>query len=421
MRILIKNANVFDGISSTLKNNMSVVVDGNFIEDITDGAVDENTFEQCLDAGGKTVIPGLIDCHSHLGISDSMLNNLDTMRIDELAIRAAKIAEDTLMRGFTTVRTVGSLDLGLKNCIDNGYATGPRIFPSHAAISQTAGHSDFRQNRAQTRGFWGEDSPLMRSKMLVVADGVPEVLKAVREQLFLGASQIKIMAGGGAASFCDPLETCQFTLEEMKAAVDAAADYGTYVCAHIHTEKAMMRAAEAGVRCFEHASFLTDELAKIMVDKDIWLCGQYAVAHLIAERKIPLPSELLYQKTERVGKGILKSAELVQKYGLKQVFGTDLVGDRKTQARQLDDFVAREELFGSVESLKHATGYANELFKLTTCMNPYPEGQVGILGKGSFADLLIVEGNPLEKVSLLADMSNTKLIMKDGIIYKNIM
>ncbi len=416
---LIKNVNVFNGIDEALLPSASIVIEGNMIVNITQEILDETAFATVIDGNGKTAIPGLIDAHMHLSLSDRNLPNLDTMTIDEQAIRAAKIAEDTLFRGFTTVRTLGSLDVGLKRCIDNGYATGPRIFPSHSAIAQTCGHGDWRQNRAQTRGFWGEDSAIMKGKAFVIADGVPEILKTVRQQLYLGASLFKIMAGGGATSRRDPLETSQFTLEEMKAAVDAASDYGTYVVAHIHTKKSMLRAMEAGVMCFEHATFMDEEVAQLMAEKGVWLCTQYALANSIANRLIKQPSEAVYQRKEMVGKAVLALAPLAQKYGIKQVFGTEFVGDRQTQAQQLTDFTARKEVFGSFEALKQATGYANELFQLTTCMNPYPEGEVGILTTGSFADLLLIEGNPVEDVDILTDTNNMKLIMKDGEIFKN--
>lgn len=212
-------------------------------------------------------MPGLIDAHVHITLSAGF-SELDAMTTNEMAIRSARISEEMLMRGFTSCRDVGGNTLGLKNAIDTGYANGPRIFPSQAAISQTSGHSDYRQNQAQQRLANGhEDSPIMKTGTFKVADGRSEVLKAVREQLFMGASQIKIMAGGGASSTFDPLDTLQYTLDEMKAAVEAASDYGTYVAAHIHTAPAMKRAAEAGVMCFEHATIMDEEIAQTIKDK----------------------------------------------------------------------------------------------------------------------------------------------------------
>lgn len=419
MKKIIKNANLFDGRNEELIKNATIVIENNLIKEITTEEINENDFDKVIDAEGRTVIPGLVDAHVHIGLSDTF-GNIDKMTYDEIAIRSAKIAEEMLLRGFTTVRDVGSSTVGLKKCIDEGYATGPRIFPSNAAISQTCGHSDYRQNRAQRRTILGEEAPIMRSGAFKVADGVPEVLKATREQLFMGASQIKIMAGGGASSIYDPLDTNQYTLEELKAIVQAAADYGTYVCAHIHTAPSMLRAAEAGVKCFEHASLMTEEVAKVIAEKDIWVCSQYGTAMLIAERKIPLDSELLYQKTERAGKGIVKHVDSIKKYNIKSVFGTDLIGPIEVHEKQLGEFSARKKFFGSYEGLKHATGNAHELFKLCTYQNPYPEGKVGVLEEGSFADLIIVEGNPVENLDIITNKDNMKLIMKDGKVYKNI-
>lgn len=418
MKKIIKNVNVFNGKDYELQKNYNIVIDNNIVTDIIAGDFNEENFDVVIDGREMTAIPGLIDCHTHISASHTFAN-LDQMTIDEIAIRSVKIAEEMLYRGFTTVRDVGGLTIGLKKSIDNGYATGPRIFTSNAAISQTCGHSDYRQNRAQSRNILGEESPLMKSGIFRVADGVDEVLKAVREQLFNGASQIKLMAGGGASSIFDPLDTNQYTLEEQKAAVQAAKDYGTYVCAHIHTSPSMKRAAEAGIMCFEHASLMTEEVAKIVQEKGIWICGQYGIAELLAERKYPLDSEILYQKTERVGKGLLKQAELVVKYNLNSVFGTDMPGTKESQANQLSDFVARKKYFGSYEGLKQATGNAHELFKLCTYQNPYPEGKVGVLEKRSFADLLLIDGNPLDNLEIIANKDNMKLIMKDGKIYKN--
>ena len=325
MKKIIKNANVFNGKNEQLIKNVTIVIEDNLVKEITTKEVNENDFDEVLDAEGRTIIPGLIDAHVHLALSHTP-GNVDKMTTDEIAIRSAKITQEMLLRGFTTVRDVGGLTVGLKKSIEEGYATGPRIFPSNAVISQTCGHSDFRQNRAQGRTIIGEESPIMKSGIFKVADGVPEVLKAVREQLFMGASQIKIMAGGGAGSLFDPLDTNQYTLEEQKAIVQATEDYGTYVCAHIHTAPSMLRAAEAGVKCFEHASLMTEEVAKVIAEKNIWVCSQYGTAMLIAERKIPLDSELLYQKTERVGKGIVKHVDYIKQYNIKSVFGTDLIG-----------------------------------------------------------------------------------------------
>lgn len=418
MKKLIINANVFNGIDNKLIENISVLIDNNLITEI--GNISHSVADEIIDAKGCTVMPGLMDAHVHITLSESF-NQLDTMTREEIAIRSAKIAEQMLMRGFTTCRDVGGNTLGLKNAIDTGYAVGPRILPSQAAISQTCGHSDYRQNQAQERLNSGhEDSPLMKTGTFRVADGRSEVMKAVREQLFKGASQIKIMAGGGASSTFDPLDTLQFTLDEMKAAVEAASDYGTYVAAHIHTVPAMKRAAEAGVKCFEHATIMNDEVAQIIKEKGIWVVPSYYTSSLIAERKIPLPNEETYRKTERVGKAMFESAELIKKYGIDTLaFGTDCVGTVNVHETQIHELRAIEETFDTFTALRMATSNCGRLFEMSTYQHPYQEGKLGQIVEGAYADLLIIDGNPLEGVECVANNESKKVIMKDGHIYKN--
>ncbi|MEZ8858859.1 amidohydrolase family protein [Vibrio sp. 10N.247.311.51] len=418
MKKLITNANVFNGVDNNLIENVSILIEDNLITQI--GEIDPTIADETIDAQGGTVMPGLIDAHVHITLS-APFNMIDTMTREEVAIRSAKISEEMLMRGFTTIRDVAGNTLGLKNSIDNGYATGPRILPSMAAISQTCGHSDYRQNQAQERLANGhEDSPMMKLGAMKVADGRSEVLKAVREQLFMGASQIKIMAGGGASSTFDPLDTLQFTSEEMKAAVDAASDYGTYVAAHIHTSDAMRRAAEAGVMSFEHATIMDDDIAEIIKEKGIWVIPSYFTSSLIAERKIPLPNEETYRKTERVGKAMFKSAELIKKYDIQNIaFGTDCVGETNVHATQLNELGAIEQVFDTITALRMATSNCGRLFEMSTYQHPYQEGKLGQVVEGAYADLLIIDGNPLESVACVANTETQKLIMKDGKVYKN--
>ncbi|MCW4443306.1 amidohydrolase family protein [Vibrio splendidus] len=418
MKKLITNANVFNGVDNNLIENVSILIEDNLITQI--GEIDPTIADETIDAQGGTVMPGLIDAHVHITLS-APFNVIDTMTREEMAIRSAKISEEMLMRGFTTIRDVAGNTLGLKNSIDKGYATGPRILPSMAAISQTCGHSDYRQNQAQERLANGhEDSPMMKLGAMKVADGRSEVLKAVREQLFMGASQIKIMAGGGASSTFDPLDTLQFTSEEMKAAVDAASDYGTYVAAHIHTSDAMRRAAEAGVMSFEHATIMDDDIAEIIKEKGIWVIPSYFTSSLIAERKIPLPNEETYRKTERVGKAMFKSAELIKKYDIQNIaFGTDCVGETNVHATQLNELGAIEQVFDTITALRMATSNCGRLFEMSTYQHPYQEGKLGQIVEGAYADLLIIDGNPLESVACVANTETQKLIMKDGKVYKN--
>ena len=419
MKTLITNANIFNGIDNQLIENVSLIIDDNLITHISPDAPSRLDVDQVIDAKGGTVMPGLMDAHVHISMS-APFHVLDSMTREEIAVRSAKVAEGMLMRGFTTVRDVAGNTIGLKNSIDSGYATGPRILPSQAAISQTSGHSDYRQNRGQERVGQHEDSPIMKAGAFRVADGRAEVLKAVREQLFMGASQIKIMAGGGASSTFDPLDTLQYTLDEMQAAVEASSDYGTYVAAHIHTADAMRRAAEAGVMSFEHATIMDEDVAKIIKEKGIFVVPSYYTSSLIAERKIPLGSEALYRKTERVGKAMFKSVELIKKYEIDNLcFGTDCVGTLEVHQTQGNELEAIEKAFDAITALRMTTSNCGRLFALSTYQHPYQEGLLGQIVEGAYADLLIIDGNPLQGVACVTNAETQKLIMKDGVVYKN--
>lgn len=413
----IINANVFDGKNKKLKENATIIIDKNIIKEITNDNISLENFEEVIDAGNRTVIPGLIDNHVHIATASNIRGEA---RVDEEVVHGVRTARDILLRGFTTVRDAGGVIYGIKKGIDEGIIDGPRIFPSNAYISQTCGHGDLRSSRADYRVTDGlYTSAKIMGGRTYIADGVSEMLRAVREQLFLGASQIKIMAGGGVASIYDPIGTIQFTYEEMKAAVDAAADYGTYVMAHLYTNESMQRAARAGVKSFEHGQLLDEETAKIIQDKGIFInpCPNFKSEE---EEKTSFDDPIRRQKGLLIRKGVEKQTELINKYELKLLFGTDYVEGLTCGIKQSQDLSSYKEKFGSYKGLVSATGNANEIIKLTTYQNPYPEGKIGVLEEGAFADLLIVEGNPVEDLDILADPDrNIKLIMKNAGIYKN--
>lgn len=414
----IINANVFDGRNPVLKPHCTIVIENNMVKEITQEHVCTDTFEEVIDAKGKVVIPGLVDSHVHLFYVYNP-DRMDSVTMEQIAVRQTVFAKEILMRGFTTVRDGGGCVYGLKTNIDEGFVPGPRIYPSYAMLTQTCGHGDCRPNRAQRRDANGVYcSPRMNLGDAVIADGVPEVLRAAREQLFMGASQIKIMASGGLLSPFDPLLGTQYTLEEMKAAVDVAKGYGTYVMAHIYTSEAMKQAAEAGVMCFEHATIMDEETARIIKDKGIWVSPQPQFPPNKDNNKLP-PTKVAVR--EKIVAGEAFTTELINKYDLPILYGTDLLRDEANVngPRQLRDLGAYKRRFGSYRGLVSATGNANEIIKMTTLMDAYPEGKIGVLESGSFADLLIVEGNPVEDLDVLCDVNNIKLIMKDAVVYKN--
>jgi imidazolonepropionase-like amidohydrolase len=416
LNILIKNANVFDGKHAALQENVNIIIEHNLVKEIVGGSISEDDFEAVYDAGNHTVIPGLTDAHVHLSITGDKL--ADGWRIDEIAVRSVRFAKEMLLRGFTTVRDAGGITFGLKKNIDNGYLAGPRILPCNSMISQTSGHGDIRANHAEERiSDRLYSSADLNSKLSVLADGVDEVTRAVRDQLFLGASQIKIMAGGGFSSAYDNISTVQFSLEEMKAAVGAAADYGTYVMAHLYTPKSMQRAAQAGVKCFEHATLLDEETAKMVADQGIWITPGPQLSREYPMQGLP-KSMIKLIEDFRKGERIL--TELINKYNLPILYGTDVFGNTDKAAEiQLDDFRLFKARFGSFRGIVAATGNIHEIIKLSSYQNPYPEGKIGVLEEGSFADLLIVRGNPVEDLDILSDITNIRFIMKNAVVYKN--
>lgn len=420
--MIIKNVNIFDGSNEELLKGVDIRVIKKLIEKI-EANLTSIEGEEVIDGKGMFLSPGLIDCHVHIMLASGFAH-MDTMEIDELAIRATKVASGMVDRGFTTVRDAGGYVWGLKNAIDEGIIKGPRIYPSGAAISQTAGHSDYRQNRAQRLRNQGghnvSDSQVMRHGHLVVADGVPEVLKTAREQLFKGATQLKVMAGGGASSLWDPLDTIQYTREELRAIVETAKNYGTYVMGHLHVSPAMKIAIEEGVKSIEHGSEMSEEVAKMMVENNVWLCPQYATAKLLANRELPLDSEIMYQKTERVGKGLLQNAEWVKKYKIKTVVGTDVIGNLTAHESQSLEMPARQELFGGLEAMRQATSNGGELLKLSTILDAYPEGELGVIKEGAYADFILTATNPIEDAAVLGNKDNILVVWKDGEILKDI-
>ena len=423
---LIKNVRVFDGRSDALKEHASIIIEDELVSEITQSQVAEENFSEVIDGQNKVAIPGLTDAHVHL--SHNIVGQEGHPRIDEMAVRSTKVAKDMLLRGFTTVRDAGGVVYGLKKNIDNGFLDGPRIFPSNAYISQTCGHGDMRKSRAEQRLLTGDySSAWLHDQQSIIADGVPEMLRAVREMLFLGASQIKIMAGGGCSSQYDPIQTVQFTFEEMKAAVDAASDYGTYVMAHLYTPQSIQRAVKAGVKSLEHANMMDDETGKIVAEYGAWIMpGPQFSKPFPTQDTTNFTKEQLKEYNKRLAKGNLvrshehEATEAINKYNLNIVFGTDSFGDPEVfSKRQLGDFAIFKQRFGNWKTLQAATGNINELIKLTTYQNPYPEGKIGVLEEGSFADLLIVDGNPVEDVEVLTDTNNMRLIAKGGVVYKN--
>ena len=418
MKKLIKNVNVFDGKSSKIQEQRYIVIEDQLVREIGSGQASEEAFDEVIDGKGSYAIPGLTDAHVHLGrITDYHGNS----NLEYSLLLTPKITKKLIEHGITTVRDAGGITVGLKQAIDEGQIIGPRIYPSNAYISQTCGHGDSPERRMN------RDIQYRIPSSGVLADGVPEVLRAVREQFYRGASQIKIMAGGGLSSECDPVATVQFTEEEMRAIVNATADYGTYVMAHLYTDQCMQRAIRAGVKSLEHAHAMNEETARMIKEYDVFVAPmpQFTEEEIKWNHMGPYADYVRYRKS-KPGKNDVKerterTTELLNQYDIKILFGTDMmVTYPDYEPRQGLDFKEYKKRFGSYKGLVAATGNINDLIKLTTYQNPYPDGEIGVLKAGAYADLLLVDGNPVEDLDLLYDTNNLLFIMKDGKIYKNI-
>ena len=414
---LFNNVRVFDGKASSLSKPTNVLVRGNLIERISDApiATDRMATTTIVDGGGRTLMPGLIDNHWHAAlIRVTPAESLGDVSYSTLLAGAE--ATDTLMRGFTTVRDVGGPVFGLKRAIDEGVVVGPRIYPSGAVITVTSGHGDFRQLTDLPRTIGGMLHRMEQLGGSMVADSPDEVRVRTREQLMQGASQIKLTAGGGVSSPFSPIDVSTFTEAELRAAVEAAENWGTYVTAHAFTPAAIRTSIAAGVKCIEHGFLMDDATAKLMAEKGIWL----SIQPLPEGLRLGFPEGTVQRaKADAVWPGIAKSYELAKKYKLKTAWGTDVLFSAALAKQQGAILASLTRWYTPAEALIMATSTNAELLALSGKRSPY-SGKLGVVEQGALADLLLVDGNPLENIQLVADPAkNFLVIMKDGKIYKN--
>ena len=412
--ILFENVRIFDGKSAALSAPSNVLVKGNVIERISTAPITVTDILR-IAGGGRTLMPGLIDNHWHAMLArQTPEQSMGDVGFNNLV--AADEAADTLMRGFTTVRDVGGPAFGLKQAIDEGLVKGPRIYPSGAMITVTSGHGDFRQRTDLPRTIGGMLTRMEQIGGAIVADSPDEVRMRVREQLMQGASQIKLTAGGGVSSPFSPIDVTTFTEAELRAAVEAAENWGTYVTTHAFTSAAIHRSITAGVKCIEHGFLMDDATARLIAEKGIWLSLQ------------PLPEEMRLgmregsvqrAKAEEVWPGIARAYELAKKYKIKTAWGTDVLFSRKLAQQQGAILASLVRWYTPAEALIMATSTNADLLALSGKRSPYA-GKLGVVEQGALADLLLVEGNPLDTINLIVDAANNfKVIMKDGVIYKN--
>ncbi|SDE62378.1 metal-dependent hydrolase family protein [Ruegeria marina] len=412
---VITGARIFDGLSPDLIEGQDVLIQDGMIAAIG-AALTPPEGSAVIDANGRVMIPGLSDVHWHVTMAEVPQTTLLTGDAYEIAARAVPTAERTLMRGFTTVRDLGGNSFALKKLIDSGILVGPRMLVAGPPLTQTGGHYDYRLPHDvpadSTMDYWG------RTAFFVIGDGDAEVRKRAREIFRMGASQIKIAAGGGVASIFDPLDVRQYSLEEMKAIVDVAESYNSYVAAHVIADEAVRMAVEAGIKSIEHGMLLERETLELMKEKGVWLSTQPL---LDDEDRMVFPTAESTKKWLVATAGTEKVYKMAKEIGVKIAFGTDALMDPEMAAKQGKYLSKLEKLgFTPYEALKMATSDNAELMEMAGPRHPYQKGPLGEISVGAYADLILVDGNPLEDLSLVANPEdNFDLIMKNGVIYKN--
>lgn len=415
--VLFQNVRIFDGVSLRTQGPSDVLVRGNRIERIAANLVPDPG-ARIVNGAGRVLMPGLIDVHWHTMLVGPPLAVGLSADPNYLALAAGVEARKALMRGFTTVRDVGGSAFGLKRAIDEGQIEGPRIYPSGAMISVTSGHGDFRSPNDLPRQLGQPASRFDVQGHSAIADSPDEVRMRAREQLMRGATQIKLTAGGGVSSPHSPLDAVTFTEAEVRAAVEAATNWGTYVTVHAYTPEAIRQAISAGVKCIEHGMLMDEASARLIGENGIWLSLQ------------PLPEELIEAfpegsleraKGEEVLKGVEHVYNLARKYKLKTAFGTDILFSSALATQQGSLLASLTRWYSPAEVLAMATGTNGELLQLSGKRNPYP-GSIGVVREGALADLLLVDGDPVANISLIGTPEKSFLvIMKDGVIYKDML
>lgn len=412
--LLLTNLRYFDGHTLSLTQGRDILIEGARITALPPTGQGPTDAER-VDCGGRAVIPGLIDAHWHSTLVGVTQLQAMTADIGFVHLMAGREAGAALLRGFTTVRDTGGPAFGLKLAIDRGVLPGPRILASGAMLSQTSGHGDFRMTSELPRA----DGDLSYSEtvgVVAIADGRAEVLRRTREQLMKGASQIKIMAGGGVTSLYDPLESLQFTEDEMRAAVEAAADWGTYVCAHVYTSKGIQRALRAGVKSIEHGQLADLDTVRLMRDAGAWWSIQ---PFLMDEDANPQTDPVQRAKQEEVSAGTVRAFEMGRAEGVNMAFGTDILmnptgaGSQGRQLAKLTQFMA------PLEALRMATGAAGDLLGLSGERAGYA-GRLGVIAEGAMADLLVIEGDPEAGLDWLdTPEQSLAMILRGGVIVKD--
>jgi imidazolonepropionase-like amidohydrolase len=401
-QVLLENARLLDAEAGELRDGASVLVEGERIVEVSERGIRAADARR-IDVAGRTLMPGLIDAHVHCAITTLNLGAMTSKPTTLVAHEAGRILTSMLRRGFTTVRDAGGADWGLAQAVDRGLVEGPRIFYSGRVLSQTGGHGDFSPREEPPRLCACHIHP---SGFSHVADGVAAVRKAEREELRRGATQVKIMASGGVASPSDPIWNLQYSPEEMRAIVEEAEGWRTYAMAHAYTPEAIRRAVDAGVRTIEHGNLIDRATAEHMRARGAFLVPTLVTYFAIDElgRKLGFPAVSQAKVKDVLDQG-LASLEIARVAGVPMGFGTDLLGE--THDQQSREFQIRAEVLSAADVIRSATVVNARILNR--------EGELGVIAPGALADLLIVDGNPLESLSLLAEPhKHLRMVMKAG-------
>ena len=406
-QLLFKNFQLLEPEVGELQGGHELLVEGDKVKESSSKPI-KAPGADVIDCGGRTMMPGLIDSHVHVILSEVNIGYLESIPLTLMTARAARLMLGMINRGFTTVRDTGGADWGIKAAVDAGDIPGPRLFIAGAAIGPTGGHSDPRKRT--DFGMRCHCCNAMRFGMRQ-SDGVSEVLKSVREQMRQGADHIKIMMSGGVASPYDPLDSLQFSPAEVAAAVQEATAFGRYVCAHAYTPEAMTRAAHGGVRVIEHGNLIDDPTAKLMAEKGMFMVANLVAYYAMRERaaEYGMTGDML-AKNDLVIDGGLRSLETCKRAGVPVGYGTDLLG--ALQVEESREFLIRSEVLSPLEIIRSATTIGARIVR--------QEGKIGTLKAGAYADLILIDGNPLKNLGLFQEQGkHLAAIMKGGRFHKN--
>jgi imidazolonepropionase-like amidohydrolase len=406
-QVMLTNARLLVPGEPDYRDGTSVLVEGNRIKEVSDRPL-RAVEASVIDCGGRVLMPGLIDCHVHVFLSEVAIRLLEAMPLTLMTARGCALMRAMLDRGFTTVRDLAGADWGIREALEEGLVAGPRLFICGRGIGQTSGHSDARR-RTDLGSRHGTDNAM--AFVFQIADGVDEVTRAAREQLRQGADFIKLMVSGGVASPNDPLESMQYTAAEISAAVEAAAAYDSYVAVHAYPAAAIARSAECGVRTIEHGNLIDEPTAALVKEK-----GAFVVPTLVAYDAIDRHGVEFGMRRDNLAKnkivleGGLRSLEIMRRHDIPMAFGSDLLG--QLQPDQSKEFLIRSEVLSPGEIIRSATVVGAEVLRR--------EGEVGIVAPGALADILVVDGDPLRDLGVFQHQgAHIPLIMKDGSLHKN--